>query len=74
MVNAKVKLVEVFDAIRKDAALYRWASKLTDYVGHIVINGKTYEVTISLESDLDEMIFDPMEKDAIKLEAIWNGA
>lgn len=70
MANANEQLQKVFDKIRSEAALDRWASNLTNYVGHMVINGMTYEVTISLESDLDEMIIDPMGKDAIKLEAI----
>lgn len=70
MVNAKDRLLEEFDEIRADAARDRWTSKLTNYVGHMVINSKTYEVTISLESDLGEMNVDPMEKGAIKLEVI----
>lgn len=68
MVDAKEKLLEVFDTIQKEARSQRWASNLTNYVGHIVINGKTYEVTISLESDIDEMIIYPIGKEVTKLE------
>jgi hypothetical protein len=67
--NANDKLLEVFATIQKEARAERWVSNLTNYVGHIVINGKTYEVTISLESDVDEMDVDPMGEEVTKLEA-----
>jgi len=70
MVNANEQLIKVFEEIQKEAISDRWSSNLTNYVGHIVINGKTYEVTISIESDLEDMDVDPTEKGAIKLEAI----
>jgi len=70
MVNAKDKLLEVFDIIQEEACANRWASNLTNYVGHAVINGKTYEVTISLESDVDEMIVYPVGKEVTKLEVL----
>ena len=69
MINAKEQLQKAFDEIRKEAASDRWASNLTNYVGHIVINGKTYEVTLSLESDVDEMIVYPIGEEVTKLEA-----
>ena len=70
MVNAKEKLLEVFDALQTEARAERFADNLTNYVGHMVINGKTYEVTISLESDVDEMIVYPIGTQVTKLEAV----
>lgn len=67
MVNAKEQLSEVFDEIRKEAAKDRFADELTNYVGHLVINGITYEVTISLNRDYDEMIVDPLSKEVVPL-------
>jgi hypothetical protein len=67
--KATERLLEVFAEIQTEAAKDRWCSNLSNYVGHMVINGITYEVTISLENDLDEMLVDPMDKTGTKLEA-----
>jgi len=67
MVNAKEQLLKVFGEIQTEAAKERHVSNLTNSVGHLFINGMTYEVTISLESDYDEMIVDPLSKEVVPL-------
>jgi len=67
MVNANEQILKVFAEIQKEAANDRHVSNLTNSVGHLVINGMTYEVTISLESDYDEMIVDPLSKEVVPL-------
>jgi uncharacterized damage-inducible protein DinB len=68
MVSAKEKLLEVFGEIQKEAKNDRFSSSLKDYVGHIIINGRIYEATITLEGDLDEMITDPHKENIVFLE------
>lgn len=67
MVNANDQLLKVFGEIRAEAAKERFSDDLTNYVGHVVINGITYEVTISLNRDYDEMIVDPLSKEVMPL-------
>lgn len=71
MVSAKDELLKVFEEIRKEAKEEpRFVTNLTNYVGHLTINGRMLEVKISLEADIDEMNVHPMDKEnVVTLEA-----
>jgi hypothetical protein len=63
MVNAKEELIKHFEEIQKSEKTEpRFVTNLCDYVGHMTINGRVFEVKISLEADIDEMIVHPMDK------------
>ena len=69
MVLVKEALLKEFAILREDASEDRFSDNLTNSVGHITINGRVYEVQLSLEGDVNEMIVGPLDKDVVKLEA-----
>ena len=58
-----------FEDICKEASKERFVSNFTNYIGHITLNGRVMEITLSLEADVDEMLVDPMSKDMREVKA-----
>lgn len=69
MEDFKKIVVEEFEKIKNEMRANRFCDGGANYIGHVNINGRIYEVTLNLQGDVDEMIVDPLDKENARMVA-----